>query len=217
VASVSLLLCAATASADSSLPHADHASATRCPLGPPSSDGKSLEAVAAAKDRFEQGVEHHHAGRYEEAAAAFIEAYRQVPNRKVVYNVASTYERAGRTELATACFRRYLELDPSSPQRAEVERRLKELQQPLPAQPNRADILGGLATVRLQTATCWQRFPTDGTATATVTFTISGDGTVVSARPNGALAEAPVGRCLADEVRKARFIRFSGPPPTLRR
>lgn len=96
----------------------------------------SLTTVAAAQDAREQaraafnrGVERYEASDFEEALAAFQEAFRLAPHPSVRVNMANCYERLGRPSEAIFHYERFLAEGENVPpaQRREVEQTLATL------------------------------------------------------------------------------------------
>jgi tetratricopeptide (TPR) repeat protein len=91
----------------------------------------------AARRAFERGSRLYQQARYAEAAAAFEEAYRAVPNGVVLYNLGQCYEKLGELEKALSSYREYLRLVPKAEDRevvqtviASLEGRLEALRRP---------------------------------------------------------------------------------------
>ena len=94
---------------------------------------QSRESVAQARARFEAAEEHFAAGELAQALTGFEDAYRLMeghPRRALVlYNIGRINEELGRNVAALEAYRRFLdESDASAPNRAEAERRLRELE-----------------------------------------------------------------------------------------
>jgi tetratricopeptide (TPR) repeat protein len=88
----------------------------------------------AAKAHFETGVRHFDLSEYEPALAAFKEAYRSKPDPVFLYNIAQCHRKLGHTDEAITFYQNYLRRAPEAKNRAEVERRLAELQSLRPAE-----------------------------------------------------------------------------------
>jgi tetratricopeptide (TPR) repeat protein len=76
---------------------------------------------ATARRAFERGSRLYQQARYAEAAAAFEEAYRAVPNGVVLYNLGQCYEKLGELEKALSSYREYLRLVPQAEDREAVQ------------------------------------------------------------------------------------------------
>ncbi len=70
---------------------------------------EDVDLKAKAQEHFLRGETLFEAGRYEEAAAAFILAYETLPHVAVLANIGLSYERAGVYPLAVDYLRRYLD------------------------------------------------------------------------------------------------------------
>lgn len=66
-------------------------------------------------------------GRFEQAAEASATAYAVAPFPRILFNIAQSYRREGRTEAAYYFYRRHLEEEPTSPLRTETLGYLREL------------------------------------------------------------------------------------------
>jgi len=76
---------------------------------------------ATARKAFERGSRLYQQARYAEAAAAFEEAYRAVPNGVVLYNLGQCYEKLGGLEKALNSYQEYLRLVPKAEDREAVQ------------------------------------------------------------------------------------------------
>lgn len=85
-------------------------------------------SVAMARDRFAEGVEFFDAERFEEARAAFLQAYALKPHPALLLNIGQSELRAGRYADAASRFSEYLATTPAdaSPERLSAERGLAE-------------------------------------------------------------------------------------------
>lgn len=93
---------------------------------PPSQD----ELTREARTFFERGVTMFRRRRYEAAMAAFTAAYNFARLPEVVYNLAVTAERLGRTQDAIDYFREYARaLPPDSAERPMIDRRVEQLRE----------------------------------------------------------------------------------------
>lgn len=83
---------------------------------------------AAARRHFERGTRLYQQARYEEAAAAFEEAYRARPNGVIHYNLGQCHEKLGDLEKALASYRAYLREVPKAEDRDTVEQLVANLE-----------------------------------------------------------------------------------------
>lgn len=91
------------------------------------------EVQAEARARLREGVKAYEAKRYKDAVDAFLAANRLVPNPGLSFNTAKAYEKLGDTAGALSFFRDYLRRAPDASDRADVERKIKRLEQRLQA------------------------------------------------------------------------------------
>jgi tetratricopeptide (TPR) repeat protein len=82
-----------------------------------------------ARPHFEKGVELYGQAHFEQALAAFAEAYRLSSRPKLLFNMASCEERLGHFDRAAQLLRRYLSEEPSGEERAELESRIQSLEE----------------------------------------------------------------------------------------
>jgi tetratricopeptide (TPR) repeat protein len=85
-------------------------------------------AKEAARQAYGRGQAAFAAGQYDVARSAFEEAFAAVPNPIVLLSVAESHAKLGHVREAAAALHRYLELRPDAPDRAEVEAKLKGLE-----------------------------------------------------------------------------------------
>lgn len=99
------------------------------PAAATSADEKHAVALSkAAKHEFA-------AGRYEQAARHFMDAYAKVPEPTLVYNAARAYQKGGKPSEALPLFRLYLSIaSPSDPGRAEAQTHISAIEATLRAQ-----------------------------------------------------------------------------------
>jgi tetratricopeptide (TPR) repeat protein len=88
-----------------------------------------------ARDHFRRGKEAYAAQRFDEAYREFEAGYRLSHRPLFLFNMGHARRRGGDPAEARALFRRFLELQPDSPHRAEVEAILHELEPPAPPSP----------------------------------------------------------------------------------
>lgn len=87
------------------------------------------------REAYDQGLAAFQARDYETALRRFQRAYELSRSPEFLFNIGLTLERLGRRQEAVAAFQRFLELEPASPQRAVVERRLAALHEAPVATP----------------------------------------------------------------------------------
>src|SRR4029077_20410488 len=81
----------------------------------------------AAKAHAEKGTREYNLGHFAEAIAAFEKAYEIDPAPILLFNIGQAHRQTGNNERATFFYRRYLEQAPNAPNRAQVEKRVHEL------------------------------------------------------------------------------------------
>jgi hypothetical protein len=92
--------------------------------------GAELDEAARerARETYTNGRQLFDQGKYVEARAAFQEAYDLIPNPIVLISLAEIDLRLGKFDEAVDEFRLYLEKRPDAPERAEVEKKITELE-----------------------------------------------------------------------------------------
>jgi tetratricopeptide (TPR) repeat protein len=94
----------------------------------------------AARGLFEAGSVAFEEGRFEEALNHFSKAYELSPNRHLLlYNIGSSLDRLRRDKEALSNFERYLELNPTAPNRPAVEARVRLLRDAVARQQREED------------------------------------------------------------------------------
>jgi len=88
-----------------------------------------------AKLRFQAGQAHFDGGRFDEALREFQAGYELVPRSGFLINIAHSYRRMGNLEEARAYYKRFLLVDPGSPDRAAVEDVIRELDEAIRTTP----------------------------------------------------------------------------------
>ena len=84
----------------------------------------NLEAAQAA---FDKGNDAYAAGRFQEAAAAFEEAYKEKPMPDFLYNIGAAYQRAGDTKNAVKNYQLYLNNHPNAKDADQVRNMMHKL------------------------------------------------------------------------------------------
>jgi tetratricopeptide (TPR) repeat protein len=105
-----------------------------CTLLPVQADGREgghqiVDATAEERARahIQKAADAFQDGRYDEAMTEFEAGYAAVPRPGFVLNMGHVQRKAGNLERARDYYRRYLQLEPKSPQRAEVEKEIAEI------------------------------------------------------------------------------------------
>ena len=82
-----------------------------------------------AQEHFKRGVKLYNLGHFQEAIPEFEKAYDFDPQPILLFNIAQSHRQNGNKERALFFYRRYLEQEPNTTKRADVEQRMKELAQ----------------------------------------------------------------------------------------
>jgi hypothetical protein len=88
-----------------------------------------------AEDHAARGEKAYRARRYAESAREFEEAYQLSGQPSHLYNMAQAHRQAGNRLMALQCYRGYLQRMPEAPNRADIERRIAELEVEMSAAP----------------------------------------------------------------------------------
>jgi hypothetical protein len=105
-----------------------HPTAVAAAAPAPSEAAPSPAAVAAAKQHAKQGTAYYNLDRPAEALAAYEAAYLAIPDAALLFNIAQCHRKLGHDKEALAFYRTYLRNAPKAPNRAEVEKRIRELE-----------------------------------------------------------------------------------------
>ncbi len=85
-------------------------------------------ATEEARQHYETGTKQYDLGHWDESIREFEKAYELRPDPSFLYNLAQAYRRKGDTKRALDLYRNYLVKVPKTPQRAEIEEKIKSLQ-----------------------------------------------------------------------------------------
>jgi tetratricopeptide (TPR) repeat protein len=89
--------------------------------------GPAMADKRTAKAHYEDGTRAYNLGRFPDAIASFEKAYEEDPAAILLFNIAQSNRQMGNHERALFFYRRYLEADPQSKNRASVESRMEEI------------------------------------------------------------------------------------------
>jgi tetratricopeptide (TPR) repeat protein len=81
-----------------------------------------------AKQHFESGARRFDLAEWEQALIEFKEAYRITPDPALLYNIAQCHRKLGHIEDALTFYKTYRRRAPDAPNRAEIDRRISELE-----------------------------------------------------------------------------------------
>src|SRR6266511_5574161 len=101
-------------------------------------DDAAAGAAAEAKRHFEEGTKLYNLGEFGAAAVEYKAAYKAKPDSVFLYNVAQALRLNNEPASALFFYRSYLRTTPNAANRKEVDRRIKELDALLVAQPKPA-------------------------------------------------------------------------------
>jgi tetratricopeptide (TPR) repeat protein len=86
------------------------------------------EQRKVARLHYEKAVNHFNLGEYGPAGDEFREVYKAVPQPVILYDAAQAYRLADDTQQALTLYQSFLRVSPNAPVRAEVEKRIRDLQ-----------------------------------------------------------------------------------------
>src|SRR5262245_59975818 len=91
------------------------------------------EDSARAREHFQKGRVHYDLKEYAEALKQFKDAYRTIQDPVLLFNIAQCHWKLGQSAEALDFYKNYLRRIQNPPNRAEVEKRIEELQKELEA------------------------------------------------------------------------------------
>jgi tetratricopeptide (TPR) repeat protein len=94
---------------------------------PDAAQASEEESIEIAKEFMELGQALYAAGKFEEAAEAFLNAYKTQPFAAFLFNTGVSYEKAEMWAEAVENFQRYLDEEPKASDRKDVEARIEAL------------------------------------------------------------------------------------------
>jgi hypothetical protein len=86
------------------------------------------DSKKAARPYYEKGATEYNLGHFGDAIAQFEKAYELDPAPILLFNIAQAHRQNGNNERAAFFYRRYLEQEPNAANRADVEKRIKDLE-----------------------------------------------------------------------------------------
>ena len=89
---------------------------------------QEADAGKEARAHYKKGSKAYAAGDYQEAVNEFTEAYRVKPAPALLFNIAQTHRVMGHLSEAIKYYSEYLDKAPTTPLRAEIKTRIKDLQ-----------------------------------------------------------------------------------------
>lgn len=112
---------------------------------------RAQSAERQAREHYRKGRDAYAAQRFEEAYREFEAGYRLSDRPLFLLNMGHAKRRAGDLPMAKALFRRFLQLQPDSPHRPEVENLLRDVEATLPAPAQQLEPLPVAPPVVLRT------------------------------------------------------------------
>jgi hypothetical protein len=91
----------------------------------------SAQSSRSAKAQADKGAREYNLGHFPEAISAFEKAYEIDPAPILLFNIAQAHRQSGDNERAIFFYRRYLEQAPNASNRADVEKRVHDLDEML--------------------------------------------------------------------------------------
>jgi tetratricopeptide (TPR) repeat protein len=91
----------------------------------------SPEEKTKAREHYQKGLTHYDIKEYSDALTEFKNAYRVVQDPAFLFNIAQCYRKLGQDVEALDYYRNYLRRFPTAPNRAEVDRRIQEIEREL--------------------------------------------------------------------------------------
>lgn len=101
--------------------------ALACLLAPAAGHAADSSAKKAARPHYEKGASEYNLGHFVESIHEFEQAYELDRAPILLFNIAQAHRQNGNNERAAFFYRRYLEQAPTATNRAEVEKRIKDL------------------------------------------------------------------------------------------
>lgn len=86
-----------------------------------------LTAATEAKAHYNKGTSFYNLGRFQDALAEYEAAYMAVQDPPFLFNIAQCHRKMGNNKEAVGFYRSYLRVDPNASNRAEVQRRISDL------------------------------------------------------------------------------------------
>lgn len=106
----------------------------------PGAQKRDPEAKARAQKHFDRGVAAFKEGRYKDAVDAFLDAHREYPSPALSFNAARAYDKLLDAAGALRFYREYLRQSTDAPDRADVEKRVGELETKLQQERGRQQV-----------------------------------------------------------------------------
>jgi hypothetical protein len=86
------------------------------------------DSAAKSKEHFTQGTRHYELGHFQEALTEYEAAYMEVPDPVFLFNIGQCHRKMGHDKEAASFYKSYLRNAPNAPNRADVQKRINELE-----------------------------------------------------------------------------------------
>jgi tetratricopeptide (TPR) repeat protein len=106
---------------------------------PASAAPPTPEEKAKAREHYQKGLTHYDIKEFSEALTEFKNAYRVVQDPAFLFNIAQCYRKLGQDVEALDYYRNYARRFPTAPNRAEVDRRIQEIERELEGKPRQTN------------------------------------------------------------------------------
>jgi Tetratricopeptide repeat len=116
------------------------------------SSASAQDDADAAKAHFSKGTRLYEVGEYRQALDEFKAAHLAKPDPAFLYNIAQCHRQLGDLEQAVTLYKRYLVASPNAANRADVEKRVAEMEAELAARKQRGAAEAPAAPVATQPA-----------------------------------------------------------------
>jgi outer membrane protein assembly factor BamD (BamD/ComL family) len=103
--------------------------------GPAAAAPPTPEEKAKAREHYQKGLTHYDIKEYSDALVEFKNAYRVVQDPAFLFNIAQCYRKLGQDVEALDYYRNFVRRFPNAPNRAEVDRRIQEIERELENRP----------------------------------------------------------------------------------
>ena len=94
----------------------------------PEETSPSPEALATSREHYNLGTRHYQLGHFQEALGEYEAAYMAVPDPAFLFNIAQCHRKMSHDKEAVGFYKSYLRAAPNAPNRADVEKRIQELE-----------------------------------------------------------------------------------------
>ena len=107
-------------------------------LGPGRTSYAESRGVQSADSHYKKGKKAYTLGHFPEAIEEFEKAYDIKPEPLFLFNIAQAHRQNGNLQRAIFFYRRYLDADPKTKDRADIEKRIKDAESQLAAEKERS-------------------------------------------------------------------------------